>query len=301
MPGMKQLHLLLSGQPGAGTALAKLLARGQPGDASAPGLTAAMIRLFNLDQAASAPILLAAERHDPGNGHWFRADPVHLLAGMHSLTLLDSHRFQLDTAESLTLVAALNSHFSAEVEFIAPHPTRWYARFKQPMQVSVPPLDQVAGTALEPRMIAGPDAARLQGLTMEIQMLLHDQPLNDLREARGELPINGLWFWGGGLYRQPRCEFDRLLTDDFTAKAMALAAGVSCLPMPARFDPMEGRTLIVMDAGAELERLDENWFGPILSALKWRRLDEAILETTGANGYRLRLDPWRAWQFWHRA
>jgi len=300
MPGMKRLHILLPGQPDAGPGLAGLLARGRPSSVSAPGITAAIAQLFDLDQAAIAPILLAAEGYEPGDGRWFRADPVHLLAGMHSLSLLDGHRFQLDAAESLALIAALNSHFAGELEFIAPRPTRWYAHFNQPMQVFVPPLDQVAGTMLDLRQITGPDATRLQGLTMEIQMRLHDQPVNDLREQRGELPINSVWFWGGGTYRQPRCAFDQVLTDDFTATALARAAAIPCRPLPDHFLTVEGHTLVVFDDSANPEKLDADWFQPILRSLKWRQMDEVILELAGPDGYQLRLDPWLAWQFWRR-
>jgi len=38
-------------------------------------------------------------------------------------------------------------------------------------------------------------------LQNELQMLLHDHPVNAAREARGELAINGIWFWGAGAFR----------------------------------------------------------------------------------------------------
>ena len=38
-----------------------------------------------------------------------------------------------------------------------------------------------------------------RGILNEIQMLLHEHPLNQVREERGDLALNGIWFWGGGV------------------------------------------------------------------------------------------------------
>jgi hypothetical protein len=297
---MKRLHILLPGPAGDAPSLGKLLARGHRGAPSTPALTTTLTRLFALENTAIAPLLLAAEGIEPGSGQWFRADPVHLLAGMHSLSLLDSRRFHLDTTEANTFVTALNTHFSGELEFLAPHPTRWYARFHQPFEVMAPPLDQIVGTALDPALIAGPDATRLHGILMEIQMRLHDHPLNDTRDERGELPVNGLWFWGSGPYRQPSGAFDQVLSNDFTATALARAAGISSQQLPEHYTPAEGRILIVLEATTPAESFDDNWFGPILSALKKRQLDEVILEMTDPDGGQFFLNPKRAWQFWRQ-
>jgi hypothetical protein len=39
---------------------------------------------------------------------------------------------------------------------------------------------------------------RAQWVGAEIEMWLHDHAVNDARSRRGELPITGLWLWGGG-------------------------------------------------------------------------------------------------------
>ncbi|HSC98716.1 MAG TPA: hypothetical protein VLI21_07425, partial [Casimicrobiaceae bacterium] len=38
----------------------------------------------------------------------------------------------------------------------------------------------------------------------EIQMLLHEHPVNAAREARSEPPVTGIWFWGGGTAAEVR-------------------------------------------------------------------------------------------------
>jgi hypothetical protein len=47
-------------------------------------------------------------------------------------------------------------------------------------------------------MPAGAGAASFHRLQSEIQMLLHEHPVNEARRQRGQLVINTLWLWGGG-------------------------------------------------------------------------------------------------------
>jgi hypothetical protein len=60
------------------------------------------------------------------------------------------------------------------------------------------PTAEVAGRNVEPFLPAGDDAPRWRRIFNETQIMLHRQACNESREARGELPINSVWFWGAG-------------------------------------------------------------------------------------------------------
>lgn len=47
-------------------------------------------------------------------------------------------------------------------------------------------------------MPIGESAATYLKLTSELQMSLHEHEVNIRREAEGLLPVNSVWFWGGG-------------------------------------------------------------------------------------------------------
>ncbi|MDD3530462.1 MAG: hypothetical protein PHS77_11350 [Gallionellaceae bacterium] len=294
---MKRLTLLIGAASAPSPHLARLLARGRAETAVAiPGLSAALARLFGVDCRDLAALALAGEGIAPGTAAWFRADPVHLLAGMHSLTLFDSRQTAPRADEAAALVAALNRHFAGEIEFLAPHPARWYARFQNPPEVEVPPLDEVAGGSVPLDLVAGPDARALQRAAMEAQMLLHAHPVSQAREAAGAPTLNALWFWGGGSWRRPVTQLTRVYGDDHLARSLAAAAGIPAAALPERFDAglLEDDTLVVLpdlDDGAE-----RAWLRPLLAALRRRRLTELSLLQVGRPPSRL--DPWRALAFW---
>jgi hypothetical protein len=302
---MKRLDLVITdytdAAPGAHPSLARLLARGHREDAAVDrSASAALARLCGIDLADLAPLALAAEGVEPAAGPWFRADPVHLLAGMHSLTVFDCRRLALAADEAAGLVAALNRHFAGEIEFTAPHPGRWYARFGQPLDFFAPPLDEVAGGIVTPDMITGPDAANLHRLAMEVQMVLHAHPVNDAREAADGLTVNGIWFWGGGQPRRPAMDYGQVLGDDFTARAIAAAAGIPWRPAVELADlcRAQGAALAIVSLGTQAASADAAVFAPLLRALQTGAIAEATLSATGAAGTRTRLTTWRARAFW---
>lgn len=298
---MKRLHLLIAGLDAGASAdfphLAKLIARGSAEAPADAGLSAGLARMFGLDIEELAAIALAAEGIDPGADAWFHADPVHLLAGMHSLTLFDRRQLQLRTDESTTLVAALNRHFEGEIEFLAPHPTRWYARFKKSPRVEAPPLDQVAGRTIAPDLVAGPDARELQRAAMECQMLLHAHPINEAREQRGLPTVNSIWYWGGMPFRRPSAGFSRVLSDDFTAHALARAAGIGH-GLPTESADTAGDTLVAIADPSAMPDLDTRWFEKTLTGLQKQAIAGADLSLVGHAGYRCRIGRRQALAFW---
>ena len=48
------------------------------------------------------------------------------------------------------------------------------------------------------RYASGEGAERWRALLNESQIVLHNHPINAVREARGAVAVNSLWFWGAG-------------------------------------------------------------------------------------------------------
>ncbi len=183
-----------------------------------------------------APLILRGDGGEPGDDWWLQADPIHLRVHGDHLILAEATRFTVARDEAQQLVTTLNSHFSEEgITFVAPQPDRWYARVKSEPRLRATPTGEVAGRSVEHFLPAGDDGARWRSAFNEVQMLLHEHPCNQAREARGELPINGVWFWGAGCMTRtaPGAAFAAVWSDHPLARGLALASGITPHPIPA--------------------------------------------------------------------
>jgi hypothetical protein len=127
--------------------------------------------------------------------HWLCADPVHLRFHQDRLILADAADLALSADELASISATLNQHLSpVRVHF--PATDRGYLRLVQPVAAAQRPLSQKVGCEVRPSDL-GADA-ELRRLANEIQMLLHEHPVNVQREATRRPAVNALWLWGEG-------------------------------------------------------------------------------------------------------
>src|SRR3989338_4306275 len=195
----------------------------------------------------NAPIAPVSAAFDGlGEGCWLRADPVHLRLQRDQLVLLPE--VGVDADEAAQLCVALNEHFAGQgMEFFAPHPQRWYVRLDQLPGIETVPLSQAAGRNVHGLLPKGSEAARWHQVFNEIQMLLFAHPVNEARAARGELPVNSLWLWGGGGNVSPQKNYDRISPEGGGAGVFATGAGIPHAGWPKRWrdEGDSGRQLMV--------------------------------------------------------
>src|SRR3989441_5929998 len=170
-----------------------LLARGRARSGESRPLERWLAEAFGLEDepiAAGALTALAGNR-DPGEERWVRADPVHLRLMRDRLILVPAAAFGLSREEAEALCETLNEHFAGRLDILPVQPQRWSARLQMELEVSAGSSFDMAGRELQ---------AHLPGdaLLNEAQMVLHEHPVNEAREARGEPAVNSLWLWGAG-------------------------------------------------------------------------------------------------------
>ena len=284
-------------------ALQTLLARANKTTAPAEGgLDGWLCRAFGVDKQQDwpiAPITLLADGGEPGKDYWLRADPVHLRATRDKLMLVDSGAFQLSQTEAETYAQAFNAHFSADGFTLYPlRPDRWYLKLDQHPALTTQPVSATTGKHLDPYLPQGADGLKWHRLYNEIQMLFFSLPLNDAREARGELTVNSIWLWGGGMLpRITPAGASRLWANDPTARAIALAAACPNDPLPhnaAALAVSTDDTLVLAEhlRGAAqygdiigwregMQQLEADWFAPLLAMLKSGKLSELRIIVPG--------------------
>ena len=123
----------------------------------------------------------------------------------------------IDEAESARLVGDINRHL--EGSGFRLHDSGaggdWQLECAQPLECTSVEPDRAFGRNLRDLMPGGRDGARVRSLVNEIQMLLHDHPVNLARSERRQPAINCVWLWGiGRLGKVLPADLPPLYTDD---------------------------------------------------------------------------------------
>jgi hypothetical protein len=266
-----------------------------------------------------APILAAYDKLNTGSGYWLCATPVHLETRRNALVLADPAMLEITADESAAFALTLADHLREEnITLHAPQPDRWFLRSNAPPAVTTSSLAAATGRDVRPFLPQGPDSPRWHRILTEIQMLLHSHPINDAREALGQLPVNSVWLWGGGtLPATPSSPFATAWSDDATVRALAHHSACPLQPQPARIAPgtlKEGSHLFTFEQLETLLRtgdaqawshavtaLNRDWFIPLLDTLKARRLQSLTITNANEAGIQqFVIRPGDLMKFWHR-
>jgi len=143
--------------------------------------------------------MAAADGIDVGSHAWGLLTPVHWHVGRDHISLADPQALQLDDATSRTMFEAVRDLFESEgFRLVYATSSRWYAAHDDFDGLPCASLDRVIGRNVDLWLPTHPKARLVRRLQNEVQMLLYNHPLNDEREARGELPLNSFWLSGCG-------------------------------------------------------------------------------------------------------
>ena len=288
--------------------LAQLLGRSDP-DAVAPaGRKPQLQRHFDVlpRHCPEAPITRELDAGDtdstsPAAQAWLRADPAFVQVDLNCVRMLACGDIDLSADDCDALLQPLRPLFGDECFPIsAPVPQRWYLmlpRDSKPPQCSPP--DEVLGDDLHAHMPEGDAGRRWRRLLNEAQVILHNHPLNAQRIARGLLPVNSLWFWGGGvLPDHVRTDYRDVFSEDALLRGLGKLAGVIVQPAPTRFSgsPVEQDTLIDLRALRELAAFERDWLLPAVAVLH----KPDVLKLDFADGARYEISRRQRWRFWRR-
>jgi hypothetical protein len=223
-----------AGQP-LGADSAKLLGRAEPMLSTESGEPAQLLRYFDLHPRGwpMAAITRQADCGDAAHHAWLRADPAYVRADMGSARMLACGDLNISADEADAFIKPLRPLFG-DIGFpiSAPVPSRWYLMLPLESKIApfAPPAEAVGGDVFA-YMPEGAEGKRWRSLLNEAQIALHNHPRNQERIAAGLLPVNSLWFWGGGgLPDHVRCSAQIVISDDHELQALCRLAGVATEP-----------------------------------------------------------------------
>ena len=120
--------------------------------------------------------------------------PCHWQVGMNEVLLLNPEEMHLSAEESQQLLAAVTPYFEEDgLHLSYESPLVWRAKGQMLKDMPFASLEKVAGQRIKDWLPQGPHARTLQRLQSEMQMLLYQHPVNDLRSQQGRWAVNSFW------------------------------------------------------------------------------------------------------------
>ncbi len=155
--------------------------------------------------AASVAALRQSVQSVTSDDFYLCADPVYMQADRDQLLMFDSQELEISESEAKAIVESLNSHFMEDgLEFSVIESSRWLVKANSLKEVATSPLYRVVNRPLLDVMPQGSHGAKWKAIINEIQMLLHNHEVNDVRQEKGMKTINGIWFWGEAMSLQAK-------------------------------------------------------------------------------------------------
>jgi hypothetical protein len=263
------------------------------------------------------PVAAVARRADSSvgdasrDGQWWLARCVHLEAGVDRV-YLDRELPALSAAEWRELEHGFNASFSdSGFRLMDGADAQAYLLSAEHLDAHTVDPVRVRGADILPALPRGASAPALKRLMTEIQMWLHDHPVNIARQERGAPTVSALWIWGAGtLPPSPATPLPALRSADAFLRGLWTMGGGEAEPVPRSFQaldlaryeamivaltsvpsPMRSAAQVFLD-------LERDWFQPALAAVRGGTIGRLQLHL---NDRLLALTRWNSRRWWRRA
>jgi hypothetical protein len=241
-------------------------------------------------QTAAADAAGAADAHAdatraPCAAHWL-ATPVAFAAAMDHVRLPQDGLLELDVATRAALAADFGRVLGGGELILQPVAAdAFLLRGLDAVGAVTCDPARALGTDIGAALPSGPGSRPLRALMAEIEMWLHEHPVNRGRSARGLPLVSNLWLWGGGAVpaeETVRCDArpDALIAsgDAWVTAVARLSGAMLCAPVTE----LENLLSNPADLGiAVLPRtapqFESRWLEPAVAALRRGALREICL------------------------
>lgn len=301
------------------TAIRSLLNFGSIQSIAHHGFYQRIADLLGLQRQASGDVPYAAlsrlriEDARP-EGVWMLVDPVHLKPTSNGLVLYDSRQFALSRHDTITLAATVSDLFDEfGYRLEVPEDEHWYLQLPSVPLLTTQDIFHVAGKDIASYLPEGEDESHWISLFNELQMRLFDCEVNRQRQARGELPINSLWFWGAGeIPGTLDRKWSRIYSNDDIIQCYCMVSSTESYSLSDYFVDTEqsitAQTLIVIPDILQAMQYDEpegwleavkqtehNWIAGLLRQVRNGRIKQLTVMT---DRYQVILNASIALKFW---
>ena len=263
---------------------------------AADSFYAQLATLFGLPQPLPvAALTLHAEHDDITSKHCIQLAPVHLHADMDHAILYDEFALDLSPQEKQQLLTELNAHFSQDdIAIISDARGRWFIVSDEPFSVATTALHEVIGRNINFHLPTGENAVYWKRFLNEAQMLMHQSPVNAVREQNGQLAANSLWLWGQGALSNRTAHHDTTVyTNDDLLRGVAQYANCDCHDLPTTALPQQAvicdtRLLSAASYGDvdrwrdDLQAMMQQWLGDLPRLARQHKVEVTVYPCHGS-------------------
>lgn len=218
------------------------------------------------------------------SAHWVLAEPIECQADHRTVYCLGSAHLHITHEEVVQLLDTLNQHLQADgLHLYAPTPECWLLAMDQPWVIDAMPLSQVLNQDIQrcaPKVLA----QEWKRLFVELEMLLHQHPVNQAREKKGYPKINACWFSGAGeLKVMPPQPQTAVLSDDPLIRTLGEWASAQTSTLSQDYASAMGWCekeidhLMVVPAYTSLSSFENLWLGPIMDAVSAKKIQHLAI------------------------
>lgn len=267
-----------------------------------PGMTAQLQRYFH---SADGQWPMAAMQHgllraDHKSGFWLFADPAHVIADMNTARLMAWSTLQVSEEDCAALSESIQPELAEYgLTLREAGPTGWFVSSESAEQTAPGFLEpwEALGRDMTECLPAGASSSKWVRLFNQIQMALHDHPVNIRRRRDGFLSVNALWFWGGGCYPLQITSRVRLVhSDQADLRSLALASQTPTVENQSK-QALIDRLLVDARGVRDWSALDQQILQPARLALAHGQITQIVLDFMDGQVCRLRhSDRWRIWR-----
>ncbi|MDP2072310.1 hypothetical protein [Methylotenera sp.] len=290
------------------SSLANLLAKGQVSRVDKP-LETLVCEQFALQATPDYPIAAISatvDGLDVGDAYWLRADSVHLALQRDCFSLAEPGPLFVAREHAELLIVSLNQHFAQDgLAFFIGKSGAWYLRCDKTPQIKTSLPSVAIDKNIHQFLPTGDEYSKWLAVLNEVQMLLHEHPVNEARESAGEVAANSVWLSGGGAMPQLNAlhhDMDLILANTVFYQGLAKLAKTPYKTLPANLDEvLQSTAQHVRLHLPQINNLDEVWFRPLFAALKSKKIKRITLNL-GFYEKSLTIDisPIDTYKFWRK-
>jgi hypothetical protein len=257
-----------------------------------------------LERLPTGPCVRSLAAAPPPGATFACARPVHLLTAIDRLQL-GSSGIDPDPAEAAAILADLNRHLDGRGYSLQSVGVGrdWLLACRESLDCTSVDPAEAQGHNLRETMPRGRDGAKVRALMNEIQMLLHEHPVNEARASRREPTINSLWLWGfGSSCQTTSATWPQLFTDDSWLAGIWRAHGQPTRPLSGFADAAgtgaDGAVFAWCSAPADaLHEVESRCFEPARRLLSASACSEVAI---CSGRHVIAMGRWARWRAWRR-